>query len=210
MPDKRATMAARKLRKIFGSPAGLSASPAGISASPAGIFFSPVAYLLDSRLDFGQSAEQSLDIFLIIFGDTSFLTPQAWMCCDLGLSHLYTKSRPLRCRSPAAAELSLQSCWAFAKKVYIFYISALSKGGKAAKPQILCRIVLQLLSFELLAKSSRDWANEEKLGSFWPKACELLAKSYLLLENNSKSSGKLLECDMRPWNHRYMEEYSHI
>ena len=77
MPDKRATMAARKLRKIFGSPAGLSASPAGISASPAGIFFSPVAYLLDSRLDFGQSAEQSLDIFLIIFGDTSFLTPQA-------------------------------------------------------------------------------------------------------------------------------------
>ena len=54
-------MAARKLRKIFGSPAGISASPAGISvspagifASPAGIFFSPVAYLLDSRLDFGR------------------------------------------------------------------------------------------------------------------------------------------------------------
>ena len=68
MPDKRATMAARKLRKIFslpvgliGSPVGLSASPvglfaspAGIFASPAGIFASPVPYLLDSRLDFGR------------------------------------------------------------------------------------------------------------------------------------------------------------
>ena len=61
MPDKRATMAARKLRKIFslpvglfGSPVGLFASPVGLFASPAGIFASPVPYLLDSRLDFGR------------------------------------------------------------------------------------------------------------------------------------------------------------
>ena len=90
MPDKRATMAARKLRRtfgspvglfaspvgLFGSPVGLFASPAGIFASPAGIFSSPVPYLLDSRLDFGRVPSR-VDLFLIIFGDTSFLTPQA-------------------------------------------------------------------------------------------------------------------------------------
>ena len=76
MPDKRATMAARKLRRTFGSPVGLFASPVGLFASPAGIFFSPVPYLLDSRLDFGRVPSR-VDLFLIIFGDTSFLTPQA-------------------------------------------------------------------------------------------------------------------------------------
>ena len=134
MPDKRATMAARKLRKIFGSPAGLSASPAGISASPAGIFFSPVAYLLDSRLDFGRVPSRVL-IYSWLSSEILLSWRPRHECVAIWASRTYIRSRG-RCAVALLQLLSFRYKAAeLLQKRYIF--STFRRWAKAEKLQNL-------------------------------------------------------------------------